>query len=48
MVEAPTRWPSLSSSPWSRWYPQRGFSRAIRTTKATKISSIGGRPVRLG
>src|SRR3954464_12146520 len=29
IVEAPTRWPSLSSSPWIRAYPQRGFSRAI-------------------
>jgi hypothetical protein len=28
--------------------PQRGFSRAIRTTKATSTSSIGGRPVRFG
>ena len=30
MVEAPTRWPSSSSSPCSRTYPQRGFSRATR------------------
>ena len=22
MVDALTRWPSLSSSPWIRWYPQ--------------------------
>jgi hypothetical protein len=28
--------------------PQRGFSRAIRTTKAARTSLIGGRPVRLG
>jgi hypothetical protein len=28
--------------------PQRGFSRAIRTTKATRTSSIGGRPARFG
>jgi hypothetical protein len=48
IVEAPTRWPSLSSSPWIRMYPQRGFSRAIRTTKAARTSSIGGRPVRFG
>jgi hypothetical protein len=26
MVEAPTRWPSLSSSPWILRYPQFGFS----------------------
>jgi hypothetical protein len=24
MVDTLTRWPSLSSSPWSRWYPQHG------------------------
>ena len=48
IVEAPTRWPSLSNSPWIRMYPQRGFSRAIRTTKAARTSSIGGRPVRFG
>ena len=48
IVEAPTRWPSLSSSPWSLMYPQRGFSRAIRTTKAARTSSIGGRPARWG
>jgi hypothetical protein len=29
-------------------YPQRGFSRAIRTTKVTRTSSIGGRPARIG
>ena len=46
IVEAPTRWPSVSSSPWSRRYPQRGFSRAIRTTRAARPSLIGGRPVR--
>jgi hypothetical protein len=28
--------------------PQRGFSRAIRTTKAARTSLIGGRPVRVG
>ena len=48
IVEAPTRWPSVSSSPWIRLYPQRGFSRAIRTTKAASTSSTGGRPVRVG
>ena len=48
IVEAPMRWPSLSNSPWIRMYPHRGFSRAIRTTKATRTSSIGGRPVRFG
>ncbi len=48
IVEAPTRWPSVSSSPWILTDPQRGFSRAIRTTKATRTSSIGGRPARFG
>ena len=48
MVEAPTRWPSLNSSPWILMYPQREFSRAIRTTKATSTSSIAGLPVRWG
>ena len=48
IVEAPTRWPSLSNSPWILKYPQRGFSCAIRTTKAATTSSSGGRPVRFG
>ena len=30
MVDTPTRWPSLSSSPWIRWYPQPRFSVASR------------------
>jgi hypothetical protein len=30
MVEALTRWPSLSSSPWLRWYTQLVFSAASR------------------
>jgi hypothetical protein len=48
IVEAPTRWPSLSSSPWILLYPQLGFSRAIRTISATMMSLIGGRPGRFG
>ena len=44
IVEAPTRWPSLSSSPWILLYPQFGFSVAIRTTSAASTSLIGGRP----
>ena len=48
IVEAPTWWPSVSSSPWIRMYPQLGFSRAIRTTNAASTSSIGGRPGRIG
>ena len=44
MVEAPTRWPSVSSSPWILLHPQLGFSVAIRTTSAATASLIGGRP----
>ena len=44
MVEAPTRWPSVSSSPWILLHPQLGFSVAIRTTSAAVASLIGGRP----
>ena len=36
--------PSLSSSPAIRWYPQRGFSRASRSTSSRVVASIGGRP----
>jgi len=43
IVEAPTRWPSLSSSPWILRYPQLGFSRAIRCTNVVMMSLIGGR-----
>ena len=48
IVEAPSRWPSLSSSPWILWYPHFGLSVAIRTTSAASPSSIGGRPGRFG
>ena len=48
IVEAPTRWPSLSSSPCTLRYPQFGFSVAIRATSAAMMSSIGGRPDRFG
>jgi hypothetical protein len=44
IVGAPTRWPSLSNSPWILWYPQFGLSVAIRTTSVAIASSIGGRP----
>ena len=44
IVEAPTRWPSLSSSPWILMYPQLGFSYAIGTTSTVRTSLIGGRP----
>jgi hypothetical protein len=44
IVEVPTRWPSVSSSPRSLWYPQLGLSVAIRTINAAIASLIGGRP----
>jgi hypothetical protein len=45
IVEAPTaaELEQLALKP-----PQRGFSRAIRTTRSASTSSIGGRPVRFG
>jgi hypothetical protein len=43
-VVAPTRIPSLRSSPWIRTQPQRGFSRPSRTTNSTSARSSGGRP----
>ncbi len=30
IVDTLTRWPSFSSSPWTRWYPQPWFSIARR------------------
>ena len=46
IVDAPTRWPSLSNSPWIRWYPQPWFSVASRSTSAAISVRTGGRPVR--
>jgi hypothetical protein len=48
IVDAPTRWPSLSSSPWIRWYPQPWFSVASRSISAAISALTGGRPVRCG
>jgi hypothetical protein len=48
IVEAPTLWPSLSSSPWIRWYPQPWFSVASRSISAAISALTGGRPVRFG
>jgi hypothetical protein len=48
IVDALTRWPSLSSSPWIRWYPQALFSAASRSISAAISALIGGRPVRFG
>ena len=47
MVDAPTRWPSLSSSPWILLYPQPLFSVASRSISAAISALTGGRPVRL-
>jgi hypothetical protein len=44
IVEVPTRWPSVSSSPRSLWYPQLGLSVAVRTINAAIALLIGGRP----
>ena len=48
MVDALTRWPSLSSSPWILWYPQPLFSVASRSISAAISALTGGRPVRFG
>ena len=46
IVEAPTRWPSVSNSPWIRWYPHEVFSVASRSMSAV-ISVLTG-PVEVG
>src|SRR5664279_2626141 len=43
-VAAATRWPRPRSSPWMRRWPQVGFSRASRSTKARITAGVGGRP----
>ena len=48
MVDALTRWPSLSSSPWIRWYPQPLFSVASCPMGAAISALTGDRPVRWG
>jgi hypothetical protein len=48
IVDALARWPSLTSSPWIRWYPQPVFSVASRSISAVSSALTGGRPVRLG
>jgi hypothetical protein len=47
-VDAPRLWPSVSSSPRIFGYPQRGFSRAMRSINEATVSSRSGRPRRLG
>src|SRR5437868_137555 len=48
IVDAPTRWPSLSSSPWILLYPQPLFSVAGCSLRAAISALTGDRPVRLG
>jgi len=48
MVDALTRWPSSSNSPWIRGYPQLLFSVASRSISAVISVLTGGRPVRCG
>jgi hypothetical protein len=48
MVDALTRWPSFSSSPWIRWYPRLLFSVASRSISEAISALAGGRPVRRG
>ena len=48
IVEPLTRSPTLSSSPWIRWYPQPWFSVANRSISAAISVLTLGRPVRLG
>jgi hypothetical protein len=49
MVDALTRWPSFSSSPWIRWYPQPWFSVASRSNQRGDLGADWGpsRPVRV-
>ena len=48
IVDALARWPSLSSSPWIRWYPHEMFSVASRSMSAAISVLTGCRPVRFG
>lgn len=43
-VETATFTPRTSSSPWTRRYPQLGFSRARRNTRARTGRTVRGRP----
>ena len=48
IVDALTRWPTLSSSPWILLYPQPLFSVASRSMSAAILALAGGRPARFG
>ena len=43
-VEAPTRWPSPASSPWTRRYPSRGSPRPVVSPVPADRSGVEGRP----
>jgi hypothetical protein len=47
-MDALTRYPSLSSLPWIRWYPQPLFSVASGAISVAIAALTGGRPVRCG
>jgi len=48
IVDAPTRWPGLSSSPWIRLYPRLRFSVAGCSISVAISALTGGRPVWFG
>jgi hypothetical protein len=48
IVDAPTRTPRPSSSPWIRLYPQLQLSSAICSISAASLASTGGLPTRWG
>ena len=48
IVDAPTQWPSFSSSPRILWYPQALFSVASRSISVAISALTRGRPVRCG
>ena len=48
MVDALTRWPGFSSSPWILLYPQLVFSVASRSISAAISALAGGLPNRGG
>jgi hypothetical protein len=46
VVETAIRWPSRTSSSYTRRCPQVGFSAAIRITKLLITAAVSGRPGR--
>ena len=43
-MDAARRWPSPASSPWTRRYPQVGFSAARRSASRRSFAEVDGRP----